>query len=83
MRLLPLVAAMVLLAATADVGVLEQSRPQGMRCGGNQLIREGAIQAARVKGIVEDGAGAVFPNAWIQIQVKEQTEVLLNMQVDG
>jgi hypothetical protein len=72
----------VLIAVAVNVVAQSSFSPRGMWCGGNQLIAEGAIQASRVKGLVEDGAGSVFPNAWVQLQIKGQPEVLLNMQVD-
>jgi hypothetical protein len=53
-----------------------------MYCGGNQLVLEGPLVASKVRGVVlfDDD---VVPNARVQVQVKGETDVLLEVTADS
>ncbi len=73
---------LLLIAATVDAGAQALSWPRGMYCGGNQLIPEGSVLASKVKGVVlfDDD---VMPNARVQVQVKGEANVLLEVTADS
>jgi len=80
----PLVlAAHMLLLITTTVGAKAQDepRPQGMYCGGNQMVPEGAVRASKARGVILFGDD-VMPNARIQVQVKGKRDILVQVQAD-
>jgi hypothetical protein len=70
--------AIVILAGFAQAAGI----PDGMYCGGNQLIYEGQIEASALDISVVDPAGAALPRARVQVQVRGKNGIRMDKHAD-
>src|ERR1017187_2941030 len=72
-----------ILVGSGIAGAQDASRPQGMYCGGNEMIvSPEPIRAAKVTGTVLDPTGLELPGARIQLQVQGSNSILLDITAD-
>jgi len=71
-----------LVCASAAFSADKPQFPQGMYCGGNQLIDMGGLRASSVAGVVEDPSGDVIPHARVQLQVQGSAKLVRNIESD-
>jgi hypothetical protein len=73
-----------ILVGSGIAGAQDASAPQGMYCGGNEMIVSAEpIRAAKVTGTVLDPTGLELPNARIQLQLKGSNSILLDITADA